>query len=311
MPCKLSFLRHFVYRIFPLGIIMLLFSCGLKYNPTESPQTFEEKRQNEIEIYVQTQLNIDNKTYSSVAFGETQVVKPISYRTLDSLYAIKYENEQNGRFDTDLEKNIETQRLITLNDTNQVLYIEDHIFSLGVGDTLEYFSALFQMEKDLKIDDVIIKESVFIPKKYKDYYLAYLFEESILSPGYMPNSEEANFYSFFKQPLADFSKTEKDDFIVHTLKLMELANRKNSISTSTLLKASASNYFHGTSYANYNESYSDILVEQQTSALGEEIIKKYTFTYSYKMKDDNGEMQNYSYKMEYDPFLRLSNITKI
>lgn len=311
MPYRLNLKYFFLFRILPISFILVLFSCGLKYVPTESPLSFEERRQDAVENYVQRELNIGNQIYTSVAFGETEVIKPISYKILDSLYAIKYELEQNGRTDKELEKDIETQRLIALNDTNEVLYIEDHIFSLGIGDTLEYYSALFQMEKDLVIDDVILIESVYIPKKYKDLYLQYLFEESILEPGYLPTSEERNFYTFFKTPLNTLIKEERDEFILHTLEIMELAQRKRSINTITLLKAQAVKHFHGNSYISLTESFSEIMEETELNDKNEKITIGYRFTYKFKLKSENQEMQEQVYSMEYDPYLRLVKTTKM
>lgn len=305
MPCRLNFKYFFLVRIFSIGSVLFLFSCGLKYVPTESPQTFEQKRQEAVETYVQNEFNKNNQTYTSFAFSESQIVKPISYKTLDSLYELKYQNDLVGKTDKELDIRIENQRLIALNDTNQVLYIEDHVFGIGVGDTLEIYSALFQMEKDLIIDDVILKESIFIPKKYKDLYLQYLFEESIIDPGFLPNSEERNFYAYFKQPISTLSKAEKDAFILHTLQLMELASRKKSISTATLLKAKTTKHFLGNSYASSNETFSEIMEEIEVNDKNEKIIVAYRFTYKLKSISENKEIQEKSYKMVYDPYLRL------
>lgn len=311
MPCQLNFKNSFLFRILPISSVLFLFSCGLKYIPTESPQTFEQKRQEAVEAYVQSEFSKNNHTYTSFAFSESQVVKPISYKTLDSLYALKYENDLVGRTDKELDIRIENQRLIALNDTNQVLYIEDHVFGIGVGDTLEIYSALFQMEKDLIIDDVILRESVFIPKKYKDLYLQYLFEESIVEPGFQPNSEERNFYAYYKQPLATLSKPERDAFILHTLQLMELAARKKSISTATLLKAQTTKHFLGNSYASSNETFSEIMEESELNDKNEKIIIAYRFTYKLKSKSENQEVQEKIYSMEFDPYLRLIKSTEL
>ena len=230
---------------------------------------------------------------------------------MDSLYLIKYNLENQGRFDKELEQKIENYRIIALNDTNQVLYIENHIFTLGKGDTLEFYSALFQMEKDLEIDDVILQESVFLPAKYKKAYLSYLFEEAFMLPDYAPTQEEINFYSYFKNALPSLSKAEKDPFILHTLKLMQLAAKIKSTTTSALLKAQTTDLFHGKSYAILNQQFSPILENKEVNALNEQTLTGYTFTYSFTRNGTNSPSESATYAMEYDAYLRLKKAEKL
>ena len=196
MPEKLDFLYSLFRKITILGLLLFQVSCGLKYIPTETPYEFEQKRHQAVESYILKDLGSANLKYESVAFAETLIVKPDSFKALDSLHAIKYENELRGINDDVLNEKIESQRMIALNDTNKVIYIEEHIFALGEGDTVSFYSALFQMEKDLIIDDMKIEESVFLPKRYQETYKQYLFEESVLTPEYLPSGDELNFYHF-------------------------------------------------------------------------------------------------------------------
>lgn len=311
MPNTLHVLILSLLRFSPLLALVLVTSCGLKYVPVESPQSFEQRRHDAVEKYVSSQLAAENLPYASIAFGETQVIKPISYKLLDSLYLLKYNLENQGRFDKELEKKIENYRIIALNDTNQVLYIENHIFTLGKGDTLEFYSALFQMEKDLEIDDVILQESVFLPAKYKKAYLSYLFEDAFILPDYAPTQEEINFYAYYKNALPPLSKAEKDPFILHTLKLMELAGRIKSTTTSALLKAQTKELFHGKSYAIKNELFSPILENTEVNAQNQRTITGYTFTYSYKTNGTNSLPETVNYSMEYDAYLRLKKAEKL
>ncbi len=311
MPNTFHILILSLPRYFALLAAVLVTSCGLKYVPLESPQSFEQRRHDAVEKYVTSQLAAENLPYSSIAFGESQVIKPISYKLLDSLYLLKYNLENQGRFDKVLEQKIENYRIIALNDTNQVLYIENHIFTLGKGDTLEFYSALFQMEKDLEIDDIILQESVFLPAKYKKGYLTYLFENAFILPDYAPTQEEINFYSYYKNALYSLSKAEKDPFILHTLKLMELAARIKSTTTSELLKAQTTDLFHGKSYAVKNEIFSSILENTAVNSQNQQTITSYTFTYSYKKNGTNSLPETINYSMEYDSYLRLKKAIKL
>lgn len=311
MPQKLNFSSAIFWKIIPLSFLLFLFSCGLKYDAPESYESFEEKRQNAVEQYVQKELNLKNQKYTSIAFGETEVVKPTNFRQLDSLYALKYENEQKGKIDNRLEEEIELQRILVLNDTNKVIYIEDHVFSIGIGDTIEYYSALFQLGDDLQVDDVVIKESVYLPVRYNELYLRYLFEESILEPGYLANSEELAFYSFFKMPLNNMSKPERDEFIMHSLDVLEVAYNISSINTSEILKALASKHLLGKSYVSFTKSYSPIMEETIMDDSGNKITSGYSFEFSYKERKEDKTFQTNSYSMEFDQYFRLVKITEL
>lgn len=294
-----------------LPVLMLLFSsCGLKYTPTESPATFEQNRQTAVENYIRKEMGNTGAEYTSIAFGESQTIKPISYKQLDSLYTLKYEKEKNRQVDKELDEKIELQRIIALNDTNRVIYIEDHIFSLGTKDTLEFYSALFQMKKELIIEDMILRESVYLPKRYGELYKVYLFEESFLFPGNLASGEEQNFYSFFKQAVSGLSKAEKDEFILHTLKLMELGAKNSTINTNALLKKQTTKHFHGNSYGNFSELFSEIKEIVQMDSKGKEEVIGYLFDYSFTEKSDTNASPAQVYEIEFDKYLRLKSVTK-
>lgn len=310
MSVKTFFQKNFKqWNLFPL-LLLILSSCGLKYTPTESPSTFEQNRHTAVENYIRKEMSSSEAEYSSIAFGETQTIKPISYKQLDSLYALKYELDKKRQIDKELDEKIELQRIIALNDTNRVIYIEDHIFSLGTKDTLEIYSALFQMKKELIIEDMILRESVYLPKRYGELYKVYLFEESFVFPGNLASGEEQNFYAFFKQPINGLSKAEKDAFILHTLKLMELGAKNASINTNQLLKKLTTKYFHGSSYGNFSEIFSEIQEIVQLDSQGKEEIIAYEFDYSFTEKTNDDNLNAQVYKMEFDKYLRLKSAVK-
>jgi len=309
MPEKLDFLYSLFRKITILGLLLFQVSCGLKYIPTETPYEFEQKRHQAVESYILKDLGSANLKYESVAFAETLIVKPDSFKALDSLHAIKYENELRGINDDVLNEKIESQRMIALNDTNKVIYIEEHIFALGEGDTVSFYSALFQMEKDLIIDDMKIEESVFLPKRYQETYKQYLFEESVLTPEYLPSGDELNFYHFYKSPLSTMTSSAKDDFILHTLKLMELAKTNRTFSTATLLKAQITKQFVGNSYIKVNEEFSEIFEETAINEQNVNVVIGYNLTYSISSKDESNSKK--TYHIEFDEYLRIKKIIQL
>jgi hypothetical protein len=82
-------MNRFISRFLLLSFLSaLIASCGLHYTPPETPESFLDRRHNACEAYLQKNLG-DSIVYSSIAFGETLVLKPASYRSLDSLYVLK------------------------------------------------------------------------------------------------------------------------------------------------------------------------------------------------------------------------------
>jgi hypothetical protein len=216
-------------------LVSLVASCGLKYTPTETRESFFQKRQEKISDYILKQMNGQTLSYTSIAYGKTNVLKPISYKALDSLYELKYQNELKQFKDMRLEEIISNQRQIALNDTAKVLYLENHVFSLGNADTIAFYNAIFQLTSDLKIADVTIKQSVYLPAKYSGLYRKYLFEESYLSAVNLASDQEKKFYQKYKDELENRSIAQQDAFVLHTLKLMELSGRIRKTSNRELL----------------------------------------------------------------------------
>ena len=221
--------------LYNLLLATLVASCGLKYTPTETRESFFQKRQEKISDYILNQMNGQTLSYTSIAYGKTNVVKPISYKALDSLYELKYQNELKQFKDMRLEEIISNQRQIALNDTAKVLYLENHVFSLGNADTIAFYNTIFQLTSDLKIADVTIKQSVYLPAKYSGLYRKYLFEESYLSAVNLASDQEKKFYQKYKDELENRSIAQQDAFVLHTLKLMELSSRIRKTSNRELL----------------------------------------------------------------------------
>lgn len=221
--------------LYTLILVTLVVSCGLKYTPTETRESFFQKRQEKISDYILNQMNGQTLSYTSIAYGKTNVMKPISYKALDSLYELKYQNELKQFKDMRLEEIISNQRQIALNDTAKVLYLENHVFSLGNADTIAFYNTIFQLTSDVKISDVTIKQSVYLPAKYSGLYRKYLFEESYLSAYNLASEQEKKFYQKYKDELENRSIAQQDAFVLHTLKLMELSARIRKTSNRELL----------------------------------------------------------------------------
>jgi predicted small lipoprotein YifL len=296
-----------MFRIlFFLLFLFTLGSCGLKYVPVESPSAFEQRRHDTIERYLSRTFHSSTNNYKSIAFGETQTIKPLSYQKLDSLFGVKYANEKKGVNDKELDNVIQNQRMIALNDTNKVIYIENHIFALVQGDTLEIYDGNFRLSNDLVVEDMHLNESVYLPKKFEEMYKVYLFEEAFITAGIPPTEAEKQFYNLYKSESKQRKGSDRDNFIKNTLLVMDYASKSHTLDVETLIKYAILKNLHGNSYVNHLDKFSPIeqLIEidnqQKQSLVG------YTLTCTYIDKDEAGVQVSKSVKFVFDTFLQLT-----
>jgi hypothetical protein len=296
-------------------LISMMSACGLHYTAPETPEAFEIRRHKAVESYVQSTTKNEGYMYESVAFGETQIVKPNSYRTLDSLYALKYNNELKGlKMDALLDEKIGNQRIIARNDTNRVIYIENHVFALTSDTTTEIYGANFQVSSELVVHDMIIRESTFLPKRDTERYKQYLFNESFLNLGNPPNSSESKFYTLFTNRFNELSKDQRDLEVRHMLQIMEIAQRRASLGTEGILKTLAALEILG------NISVSELVnTASKLTTSNFQFIKAsnepasqvigYTFVLAIEPSQGNGSIAGYA--MEYDRYFHLVRKEKL
>lgn len=211
-------------------------ACGLKYEPQTMPEDQKLNRQKAVELMVEQEFSTKGMTYKSLAFGQTAVLKPQSYKVLDSLFAEKYKLEQEGRNDRYLNEAIEVQQIICQRDTNTILYRENHVFSLTYRDTAQIINGIFDLNKNNELKNVKFEEAVYIDKELVPFYTYYLFEGSFLYPGYSAETRETAFYRFYREKLAVLSGSQKDTYLEHMLRLMSYAKRKKTLENTTLAK---------------------------------------------------------------------------
>lgn len=294
---------RFIYFIF---LLISITSCGLTYTPIESPAAFEQRRHDSIESYLTRTFSTSGIRYKSIAFATPQTIKPLSYQKLDSLFAQKYSNEKNGVFDKNLDNLIENQRMISLNDTNKVIYIENHIFALLKGDTCEIYDGNFRLSSNLEIEDVNLNESVYLPKKYEELYKVYLFEEAFITAGVPPTEGERKFYDYYKSASRSLTGSKRDAFILHTLNLMAYASQNQTLDIETLLKYSVLKNLHGNSYVNHLDKFSAIEQLVQINDKQEEILVGYKLSCSYIETNENNVQITRNYSFIFNEFLQLT-----
>ena len=292
-------------------LVTLVASCGLKYTPTETRESFFQKRQGKISDYILNQMNGQTLSYTSIAYGKTTVLKPISYKALDSLYELKYQNELKQIKDMRLEEIINNQRQIALNDTAKVLYLENHVFSLGNADTITFYNTIFHLTSDIKISDVEIKQSVFLPAKYSELYRKYLFEESYLSAVNYASDQEKKFYQKYKDELENRSIAQQDAFVLHSLKLMELSARIRTTSNRELLNELAIQLLPKISVNPTNVKISPIKESIVRSEIGSVSTTGFTVKINFSSIKNGVIKDNNEIQLLYNQFLELKEIIQL
>ncbi len=231
--------RYFLQQLTTLFVGLLLFtlhSCGLKYVAPPTNEDLENTRRTAIEeSYSQTFIS-RNKQYKPLTYGELIVVKPNSYRRLDSLYTRKYALAQIGSSDEALEQRIEVQKMNALNDTNPIIYVENHWYELQNDSTSEFVIDEIRLTKENKIISVEQLNYFEVTKEWRVWARKYMIEDYFVSFYAAASDQEIDFYTAYKEMASTMEGREKQFFIDHTLKIMQLANKNTTLSAEILLK---------------------------------------------------------------------------
>lgn len=295
----------FTNIFFTLTFLWTLQSCGLKYTPQVTSAEREERRKMIIEQEIKKEFATKGLKYKSVGYGQSAVIKPASYQKLDSLFAAKYNLEQQGRKDRRLDEQIEIQRLICQNDTNEVLYMEQHVFTLENDSTAEVLAGNFALNKQNEIKKVEFTESYQIPKDLIKYYSYYIFEQSFMGSG-QPSQAETSFYKMYKTELQNKTGAEKDVFLSQTLRIMQVANKIKSLEKQPVLEELTRVAVHKGDKNYKNEFF--LKIEQ--SVLNDGSIEFYNIDYQSENMV-NGKSVVEKYTLYFDPFFSLTSIQKV
>ncbi len=217
-------------------LFLLLSSCGLKYEPPVTKKEVTQERQQIIENYIQKAYADSSVRYKSLFFGQPTVVKPESYKVLDSLYELKYQNELRGTFDKRLEETIGNQKNVIIQDAPNLRYVEDHVYAIIAPINSEINFSDVEVNGKNEVTGFKIKTQQTIPTEFIDVYQIYLGRESFMHPGYLATNEEQQFYTEYEDHMNTLPSSEQNEFLVHTLKIMFIAQKLRTLDKETLLK---------------------------------------------------------------------------
>lgn len=290
--------------LFSTLILLLLHSCGIRYAAPVTPVSQTAERKAAIQKYLKTLFAADSAVYTDIAWGQSKTLKPLSYKQLDSLYAIKYQLEREGRRDLELEDEIKIQRQIALNDTAQIIFQDDHLFSVLKNNKLSVYSAILETTKDHTVRNALLQESQEVDPNLIEEFKIYTFEESFVNPGFAAMQQEKNFYQKFKTRNASLARTEKDVFLNHTLNIMKCARSARSLNTIELLSEVTKYHIHGHKPLGVSNPKFESMEEKVLTVDGKPQVQAYQIVYSFQKVQD-GLTTTYRYYVELSPFYEV------
>lgn len=306
---KKKTLIHLQYLLYLLLCFLIFDSCGLKYEHTPSLETRRKQRENVIENYIHTQVKKD-KSYESLAFGPLTVYKPEEFHKLDSLYALKYQYEEQGKIKEfealGLQSDIDQQIKLAESASDKISYELEHIYSLQEGMDLVIHHDYFSLNEK---DSIIVHDPFYkykISPALKTMQLNYLFELHFLTPNerYI-SDEELNFILFMKQREQELIETERNlsKFMTHVLSLMKIAQSVGSVDYIDLSKAIARRYVESGYQSTRIEKFGSLIANE--NANGEVEGYKLLVDFETILETDTVLMRS---EMNFSPYLEPNNI---
>ena len=212
-----------------LLVIVSVTYCGLKYVTGPSLEDLERNRKESLEQQLAHDFAAVNKKYVALTYGESVIVKPMSYQRLDSLFEVKYRMSQNGLSTKEIDPLIEDQKMALLSDTTEVLYMETHWFELVQDTMCEFIIAqcFLNNRNVLRKMDIIdafqtgISNQVWAEKYMKEDWLT-------RDMGGFTSNDDLAFYSMMKNRAFNLNNEEKDAFLNNLFLVMRFANENQS-----------------------------------------------------------------------------------
>lgn len=293
-------------------LAILLNSC---YPPTQAaaerinPRI--EQRNEVVRKYVRADLGIGQR-YVDFGFGAERVIKPNSFRRLDSLYAAFDEEDRKAGSSRNvlmnLKNEIEAEKLLVLQDTVHFLFEKPHFFGQVSGDSSLITFATFVLNANNEVERVRIDYSFNTPSRNNQLYRAYLRRESFVDFGFLPSEEEAQFYNFFDAMANSIEDSDsKGRFIEHILQIMRAANQQRGMNTEPLIKQHVINTVtHGI------RAYKPIKWSRVYTNLDEnDVLVSYELDHEWSYEDGTGTKHEMRRQFILNPFFEIIEVSEI
>lgn len=215
--------------LIPLLCLFLVGSCGLKYDPTPLNEHTTESRRMILQSKLKSDFEKEGKKYISLAFGESVVQKPVAYKTLDSLFQLKYYANLNGLNPKQYDNQIEVQQAVIQTDTSRIKYIETNFMELKQDTLCEFLVAECVLTKTGELLNFSVLDDFTTSTKYERFAQLYMKEENFSGYGSEVAQEDLRFYSYVKNHAANLVGKERDAFLIHVFHLMAIGEKDHSV----------------------------------------------------------------------------------
>jgi hypothetical protein len=224
----------------PLFVTLFFVGCAPRYEISEAPQKRQEERKQAISQSIEDDLFVTQK-YINFGFGDEYIVKPPSFKPLDSLYEVKYNESRFGGLTRnrahELNQQIEAVRNRVEKDTVLFKYEIAHLFGIEEKDSIQFFSSTYMLNSELDIEKVSLDFFFKEHKRYARQFSEYMRNESFLYSSYTPSQEEIRFYSFYEAGLNQIkTAVRKGKFIAHMLRVMRAAAVQQTLNSELVIK---------------------------------------------------------------------------
>ncbi|MCC6702074.1 MAG: hypothetical protein IT221_11150 [Fluviicola sp.] len=220
-------------------LLIGLSSCGLKYDKGPTLEEINTNRKLSLESQLKKDYASLNKTYTPLEYGNSSVIKPLSYKRLDSLFNEKYQLTQSGLPTKQIDIEIELQRAIIAQDTNEIAYVETHWFQLQEDSLFEYIVGEFALDKQNEIIEMTTLDYFNATKSDVSMAQKYMKETGFAFSTSFTTELELEFYAFMKNRAAQLNGAEKNAFLKNVFNVMRIANSEQNLSTEAIVKKMA------------------------------------------------------------------------
>ncbi len=224
---------YFFWATLSLGVTS---ACGLKYTPPTTKSDLIVNRQTRVSNYIQESYKDSSITYQSISFAQPTVVKPYIYEQLDSLYEIKYANEQRGKYDKSLEEKISNQKIVIQSSNQKIKHVEHHVYAMQKPTiSYIYFSDIY-FDNNGKIVDYITTNNYEIPTVRLSLYKSFILGESLIQSGYQASEGERKIFNLLHDELDRSTEYQKSDYAIQLTNVLYIIKQTKAVDTKSILR---------------------------------------------------------------------------
>ncbi len=228
-------MKGFIYS-FSTIVILTTVACGLKYTPPVSKERVMVDRQKAVTDYIRASYKDSTITYHSISFANPTTVKPYIYEQLDSLYEIKFQNEQLGKYDKELEEKIANQRIIIQSSNQKVKHVEHHVYVMQTPQVSHAYFSDILFDENGQIDDYKASASYSFPTNQLQLFKTYMTGESFIQTGYAATQGENDIIQLMSTELDKKSGEEANEYFQQMMNVFSIIKQTKQVEIKNILK---------------------------------------------------------------------------